>query len=158
MAKFTWIQLCWYLFLSRNWRPGTLLKIGSGTAVFLWILSIFKNTYLAEQLWTAVNEVRNTEWLTDPVHPKKNNSKTSIQKEVLWENMFLGALKLFVFEFQVLNNCFTGQLPLNAFTCYFENFLRITTNIVNSQVIPLQALLWLLCSLCQKTCQTYFLS
>ena len=54
--------------------------------------------------------------------------------------MFLDTLKLFVFEFQVLNNCFTGQLPLNAFTCYFENFLHVTKNIVNSQVIPLQAL------------------
>ena len=88
----------------------------------------------------------------------KSNSKTSVQKEVLWENMFLDTLKLFVFEFQVLNNCFTGQLPLNAFTCYFENFLHVTKNIVNSQVIPLQALFWLLCSLCQKKCQTYFLS
>lgn len=72
--------------------------------------------------------------------------------------MFLDTLKLFVFEFQVLNNYFTGQLPLNAFTCYFENFLHVTKNIVNSQVIPLQALFWLLCSLCQKKCQTYFLS
>lgn len=64
----------------------------------------------------------------------KSNSKTSVQKE---ENMFLDTLKLFVFEFQVLNNCFTGQLPLNAFIGYFENFLNITTNLVNCQVKPI---------------------
>ena len=29
-----------------------------------------------------------------------------------------------------------GQLPLNTFTYYFEDFLDITTNLVNCQLIP----------------------
>ena len=50
--------------------------------------------------------------------------------------MFKGILKLFVFQLLIWKNFFTEQLPLNALTCHFENFLYITTNLVNCQIMP----------------------
>ena len=49
---------------------------------------------------------------------------------------FLRSFKLFVFEFLIRNSYFTGQLSLNDFTYYFEDFLRILTNLVNCQLMP----------------------
>ena len=50
--------------------------------------------------------------------------------------MFKDVLKLFVFQLLIWKNFFTEQLPLNALTCRFENFLYITTNLVNCQIKP----------------------
>ena len=41
-----------------------------------------------------------------------------------------------VAEILIWHTFFTGQLPLNAFTYYFQNFLRITTSLVNFQLTP----------------------
>ena len=41
-----------------------------------------------------------------------------------------------LFSFLVWNSFFTGQLPLNAFACFFESFLPITTNPANCQLLP----------------------
>ena len=38
--------------------------------------------------------------------------------------------------FLIWKRFFTGELPLNAFICYFEKFFHITTNLVDFQLMP----------------------
>ena len=56
-ANFTWKHLCWSLFLIKLqvWKPATLLKRDSNTAIFLWNLEIFKNTYFEKNLRRAAS-------------------------------------------------------------------------------------------------------
>ena len=42
---------------------------------------------------------------------------------------------MFVFEFLIWNSFFTGQLALNPFSYYFENFFYITASLVNYQLM-----------------------
>ena len=63
---------------------------------------------------------------------------------VCYNNTFLVTLVKFIpltflFSFYLLIwKIFTGQLPGNAFTCYFGNFLHVTTNPVNGQLMSHQ--------------------
>ena len=56
-TKFTGKHLCQSLSFNKvaGLRPATLLKKGSGTAVFLWIYEISKNTFFTEHLWTTAS-------------------------------------------------------------------------------------------------------
>ena len=51
-AIFTGEHLCWSVFLIKLlvFSPATLIKRNSDTGVFLWILRIFKSTYLEKHL------------------------------------------------------------------------------------------------------------
>ena len=58
-AIFTGKHLCRSLFLTKvqAWKSAALLKRDSNTGVFLWILRIFKNTYIEKHLRTTTSGV-----------------------------------------------------------------------------------------------------
>ena len=60
----------------------------SRAGVYCEFFEIFKNIYMAEELWTAANKVRNIQKATNPVpqnkYPKKYVRRNKVLRKIFW--------------------------------------------------------------------------